>query len=302
VKLSIPLSIHNRAFLLGRALDSFLWQSLPPEEWEVILVDDLSTADQSEAYKRFLGKINLRHVYFDHTRHFMFKEKNPGWTPGQPKNWWKTPALTTNVGCFLSRAPVVGLFHPEILHAPDNFAKAVSILSVKPGYLFGKCWLGDQAVNDWITKKWPGPSWAEVVEKSGVQTCKFFKEEERYWYVSFLQREAVVKIGGVDFQYMHGNSYEDCDFKERVNRAGFPDIVDFSLQGIHQDHSSETDPHRIRDQKWLDSEVVNGQLFRTRLHRDGFPQPVNANVDWTANECVTRVVEYKVGSDKPVLT
>jgi glycosyltransferase involved in cell wall biosynthesis len=302
MKLSVPLSIHNRARLFGRALLTYGWQTLPPEEWEIVLVDDMSTEDQSAAYRPWLGRINLRHVYFDHTRHPLFKAKNPGWKPGMPKNWWKTPALTTNLGCHLSRAPFLGLFHPEILHAPENFEKAIARLVEKPSYLFGKVWLGSQDVNRWLDARpgWISDGWKPFLAASGAEKCRAFKDDELYWYCSFLPKEAVERIRGVDFTFMDGNSFEDCDFKERINLAGFPDVLDYSIQGVHQDHSDEKDTHRVRDQKWLDSEKRNFRIWRHRRTTKEYPNPANADIDWAASECVVKIVEYQVGSMEPV--
>src|SRR5687768_1571919 len=79
MRLSVVLSVHNRTKLLRRALDSYVLQTLPPREWEVILVDDMSTEDLSTAYRDLLGKLNVTHVKMDHTRHAVFQERNPNW-------------------------------------------------------------------------------------------------------------------------------------------------------------------------------------------------------------------------------
>jgi hypothetical protein len=301
-KLSIPLSIHNRTALFRRALETYMWQTLPPEDWEIVLVDDCSTEDVGDAYRHLLGRINLRHIRFDHKLHLLFKERNPGWKLGDKEDWVHTPALTTNLGCYLSRAPLVGLFHPEVMHAPENFERAVSLLSKVPRYLFGKVWLGDKIVNEWLgaNGSLTELGWDKMMSQSSAAGCRAFKEDELYWYCSFLPKAAVEQIGGVDFEYMKGTSYEDCDFKERVNRAGFPDLLDTFIQGLHQDHSDEQESHRVRDREWYDKEAVNGNFFRTRLYASGFPKRANEGVDWTARECVTQVTEYRVGSSKPV--
>jgi glycosyltransferase involved in cell wall biosynthesis len=302
-KLSVPLSIHNRTTLFKRALETYMWQTLPPEDWEIVLVDDCSTEDVAEAYRPLLGRINLRHVRFDHKLHPLFKERNPGWKPGDKENWVHTPALTTNLGCHMSRAPVVGLFHPEVMHAPENFERAVRILSEKPRYLFGKVWLGDKAVNEWLGARdgLAGMGWDQMMYESGAFRCRAFKDDELYWYCSFLPKRAVERVGGVDFEFMKGVAFEDCDFKERINRAGFPDLLDKSIQGMHQDHSNEQEAHRIRNKEWYDKEAINGNFYRTRLYVSGFPERVNEAIDWTARECVVQVTEYRVGSTKPIL-
>jgi len=302
MKLSIPLSIHNRGALLRRALETFLWQSLPASEWEVILIDDRSTEDLREAYGPFLGKINLRHVYFDHTFHSIFRKRNPNWKPGDPEDWFKTPALTTNAGCYLSRAPFVGLFHPEVLHAPGNFETAVEILSKKDVYVFGKVWLGNWKTNKWLEAhpEWSRLGWANFLDEVKVTSLRAFSPDELYWYCSFLPKRVVEEIGGVDFAYLSGNSYEDCDFRERVIRKRCPALWEPAIQGIHQDHSQEKEAHRIRNARWYESEMENEFLFRNRDFDRWTGGPANDGIDWTAKECISRIVEYRLGSEKPI--
>jgi len=300
--LSIPLSIHNRSSLLRRALESYLWQSLPPAEWEVLLIDDGSTENLSEAYEAFLGKINLRHVFFDHTRHERFRRRNPAFKRGDPEDWFKTPALTTNAGSYLARAPFVGLFHPEVLHAPDNFRRAVDQLKAKEAYLFGKVWLGDRLMNRWLEShsSWTQGGWEAFLSDSSADRLRAFSPSELYWYCSFLPRRAVQAVGGVDFEYLDGNSYEDCDFRDRIVRKGFPSVFDPLIQGLHMDHSSETEAHRIRDSRWYESERRNELLYRNRDFGLWTGSPANSSADWTARECIVQIVEYGIGSRKCV--
>lgn len=302
MKLSIPLSIHNRGALLARALGTFEWQTLPPSDWEVILLDDRSTEDLSEAYRPFLGRINLRHVFFDPTRHPIFRRRNPDWEPGRPEDWHKTPALTTNAGAWLARAPFLGLFHPEVLHAPENFERAVETLDRRNVYLFGKTWLGTKEINRWLTEHpdWRERGWSDFFERSGARRAPSFGPGELYWYCSFLRKSVVEKVGGVDFEYLDGNSYEDCDFRDRVVREGCATEWDPRIQGLHQDHSTETERHRLRDEKWLESERRNRHLYLNRDYNRPQWSAANGRFDWTARECVARVVEYRVGSCDPV--
>lgn len=303
ILVSANLSIHNRAHLFKRALDGYAWQSLPPEKWEIVLVDDMSTDGLAEAYAPYIGKINLRHVLVDHTKHPIFQKRNPNWEPGAKKNWYHTPAITLNVGFSMMEAPVTCLCHPEILHSPHNFERAADRFLLKRDrqFLFGTTYLGTQATNqkldadrEWTTKGWSGfLDWAdrEALEKYGY---------EKYWYTSFLPTAAAVTVGGVDFAYLNGVAGEDDDFRERVRLAGWEGIHDKDIEGFHQDHSHEGEDHRRRDtEAWARGLEVNRATFYGRKEA-GFPIQTNRSGDWSARECVVGVTRYRVGIKEPV--
>lgn len=302
VMLSAVLSIHNRRQLFERALHTYLRQTLPPEEWEIVLVDDLSTVDLRPAYEPFLGRINLTHVYLDHTRHFLFRRRNPNWVPGMDKDWFHTPALSINAGASLARGKYLALCHPEVLHGPQNFSRAISILEQTPAYLFGKTFLGDRRVNQFleINSCWSEMAWDQLIEYfQANMPMRFFGPMELYWYTSFLPKAAVEAVRGVDFKYLNGVAAEDDDFRDRVERAGWKAIYSADLEGLHQDHSDETEAHRDRTTlRWEEGLKRNRLLYYTRRNDNAFPPPaeINRDVDWTASECIAKTVEYRVGS------
>jgi hypothetical protein len=272
---------------------------MPPKDWEIILIDDMSTEDLSKTYNHLRGKINLRHVKMDHKRHIVWKTRNQNGTTGDFENWFHTPAISNNIGFHLARGSVICLCHPEILHAETNFEVAYRRLQTEKTYLFGKTYLGTQVANQWLNEN---PSWMAswkwddyIREINKVDPLKAFGPTELYWYTSFLPKEAVVKIQGVDFSYLNGVAGEDDDFKERVRLAGWPPIYAPEIQGFHQDHSDEKEKHRLRDTKeWEDGLRQNRQVFSTRVKYSGFPMPANQGFDWTAQDCIVSIDESKV--------
>lgn len=301
VVVSSVLSIHNRSKLFKRALYGYLWQTMPAESWEIILIDDLSTEDLSETYKPLLGRINLRHVKFDHTKHPIFQKKNPNWTPGQKKNWYHTPALTINLGMHLARGPIISLCHPEILHAPENFELASVRILNQEAYLFGTTYLGTQDSNLWLDKNpsWVNFGWQGFLSRVAAQNLPQYKDE-CYWYTSFLPRKVARTIGGVDFSYLDGVAGEDDDFRDRVRRAGWDPVWAPELEGFHQNHDNETESHRIRTtEAWRKGLEHNRNLYRQRQKSGWYPAPANSNCDWTSRECFVEEVRYTVGSREP---
>lgn len=298
VVVSSVLSIHNRSKLFKRALYGYLWQTMPAESWEILLIDDLSTEDLSKTYEPLVGQINLRHIKFDHTRHPLFKAKNPGWKPGMKKNWYHTPALTINLGLHLARGPIISLCHPEILHAPENFElAAVRILNEDGVYLFGTTYLGTQDTNRWLDKNpsWINFGWKGFLGRIAAQTCEKYTNE-KYWYTSFLPRKAGREIGGVDFEYLNGVAGEDDDFRDRVDRAGYATIWAPEIEGFHQDHSDEGEAHRVRTtDDWKRGLAHNRALYQERKKINHYPSPANKSTDWTARECFVEERRFTVG-------
>lgn len=309
ILVSSVLSIHNRSRLFKRALDGYLWQTLPPDNWEIVLVDDMSTENLRETYRHLIGKINLRHIYMDHTRSPIFKERNPNWKAGDAfENWFHTPALSNNLGFYFARGPVISLCHPEILHAPGNFVKAIEKLAANSKQnLFGRTYLGTQDHNraldadpDW-TRGGRG-NWEEFINRMGGKVPSF-GPTELYWYTSFLTRETCWQIRGVDFKYLGGVAGEDDDFKLRAEKqAGCIPVSAYDeIFGFHQDHADEKEQHRRRDNKvWEDALARNRALFYGRKDNDTWPQ-ANPDVDWTAAECIVDIHDYTVGETAPVI-
>lgn len=290
-------------------------QTMPPEEWEIVLVDDMSTEDLSQTYRHLIGKINLTHVWIDHTLHPVFKERNPNWGRRDNfENWFHTPALSINVGSFLARGETVCLCHPEILHAPWNFVTAHRTLSFEKAkfFIFGQTYLGTQEMNRELEgSSWTVGGWERLLDRFGGRArIPKFGPTELYWYTSFLPKAAIEKVGGVDFAFLHGVAGEDDDFKERVARAGWVPYFEPGIEGFHQDHSDEGG-HRDRStEAWKAGLNRNRALLFARLGQrrpefgpapcpPGFPAPANQGMDWTARETVVVARRYEVGSSVP---
>ena len=305
LKVSAVLSIHNRSRLFHRALYGYLSQTMPASDWEIVLVDDMSTEDLSEAYKPFLGALNLRHIKMDHRKNVVWKQRNPNGTTDAFENWYHTPCLALNLGFYLARGSVICLCHPEILHAPQNFAYAYLKLIEKKekNYLFGTTYLGTLSMNKWLNEhqNWTSLGWyGFLTQVNHIEPLTCFKPNELYWYTSFLTKEAVEKVGGCDWDYLHGAAGEDDDFKERVSLAGWPPTRVHEIQGFHQDHSDEKEKHRQRNTKfWEDGLARNRKTFTLRKTISGFPIPANPGFDWTAKECLVSETSYVVGKKEP---
>ena len=299
ILVSAVLSIHNRSRLFRRALDGYLWQTLPRESWEIILIDDMSNEDLSDTYKHLIGQINLTHLKMDHTRHPVWKARNPNGTKGAFENWYHTPALSINLGASFARGSVICLCHPEILHAPHNFEEAVLALNQNYSFLFGLTFLGNLSMNAYLNgnSDWTKHGWDPFLKKMRDNgQLMNFRPNELYWYTSFLPKRAIETIGGVDFSYLDGVAGEDDDFKDRVQKAGCLPVYYPKIQGFHQDHSDEKEKHRQRNTEfWNKGLEHNRALLSARRKTGSYPQHANQGYDWRARETLVEILEYKVG-------
>lgn len=293
IKVSAVLSIHNRSKLFKRALEGYLWQTLPPQEWEILLLDDMSTEDLRQTYEHLIGKINIRHIRMDHTRHPVFKKRNPGWRRGDHENWYHTPAITMNAGFARAKGEVICLCHPEILHAPRNFETAVRMLTQQASFLFGTTYLGTQETNSWLdARPWSSLGWDGFLAGCGAANLQKYGYE-CYWYTSFLPREGAHAIGGVDFEYLNGAAGEDDDFRNRMAMAGWAPLHVEAIQGFHQDHSHEREIHRRRDTSHWDAGLAaNRKVYTSRRDSGSYPYPANVGMDWAAKDCVVEETIY----------
>ena len=63
VEISVVICTHNRAGYLTKALQSLSAQSLNPDSYEVIVVDNGSTDNTREVYENIIGKTNWIYVH-----------------------------------------------------------------------------------------------------------------------------------------------------------------------------------------------------------------------------------------------
>src|SRR3954454_12673271 len=110
VKVSVVIPVYNTRRYLAECLDSVLAQDLPPEEFEIVAVDDGSTDGSGELLDRYAAQhSNLRVIHQD----------NSGW-PGRPRNVGRD----ASAGSYVFFADSDDCLGPEALRRMWDFAVA----------------------------------------------------------------------------------------------------------------------------------------------------------------------------------
>jgi SAM-dependent methyltransferase len=122
IKVSVIVSTFNRGSLLRRALETYLTQTLPADEWEYLLVDDGSSDDTLEVCREFKARgLPLR--VLDAARD-LGKPKEPG--------KWRDGCALRNAASLFAFGEVLVSSHPEIMAPPDALRVAYDAATAEP--------------------------------------------------------------------------------------------------------------------------------------------------------------------------
>lgn len=275
MKLSVIIPIFNRVNLFTLGLKSLVANNFPKNDWELIVVDDRSTMDVSEAWKDL--DINVKHIRIDPQTHHAYRG-------------YHTPALAINIGIKHASGDVICITQPEILHDKENLQRGYD-QALQNTQVFGKVMLTTGAFTKTILQEHnQGHSfdvyWADGLEKAG----HVFPDNELYWYVYFVKKTHALAVHGVDEEYLKGVYAEDDDFKERLRIWGILPELNRGIRGIHIDHSFEKDLYKKQDRTayfWAKGAEVNRKRFYDWLNSERTKADAVANGDdWGSDKYV----------------
>lgn len=170
---SICLYTHNRAQLLAQALESVCAQTLPADQFEIIVVDNRSTDDTRPVVEKFASRFkNLRYCYEEHLG--SANARNRGWREARGQvigfidDDGKAPHEWLNVA-----ARVVRTYSPDLFGGP-----------IYPFY--------DAPKPDWFRDAYG------TLTPSGPS--RFLDSPDEYLYGSnlFVRRSLLQAVGGFD--------------------------------------------------------------------------------------------------------
>lgn len=278
IKVSVILSIYNRIDLFKRSLDMYSKQSMPKEEFELVIIDDQSTDDILELCKKYSKIYNLQFQYI-----LIDKDK------GVIKPGAHTPALSNNIGIKHSRGSVLVITGPETLVRENSLEVTWEV--VNKGY----CLYGDIFRSSDLFVRELEKIYNYEMNFDDILLIPGAKHDASvmkgwWWYYMAARKENFLAINGVDENFMRGVSGEDDDIALRMSFSGVPLLREHNIVGIHQDHtkSDKNDFHNYRfDRKeWKRLRTKNTDLLHEWIkHKD----PVaNKNIDWGTEKAIMK--------------
>lgn len=243
MKVSVIISVcDNRHDMFQRSLDTWAKQTMPKDQFEIIVVDDADRTDLKELCKKYANSHGLvfQYIRVDNSKSVM------------PVKTF-LPIVTNNVGFRKARGEVVVITGPETLQAEKNLEVAYTMRNRKQ-CAYGLVYRSNLEFMDKIKH-----SWSDLSESSfdNLLQIRGSKADCRtrpphppaYWYLMAVAKEHVESINGIDERFAQGICAEDDDFANRMEMSGVQPMFEHKMVGIHQDHSREDqkDPkHAIR--------------------------------------------------------
>ncbi|MGD9047072.1 MAG: glycosyltransferase, partial [Anaerolineae bacterium] len=205
--ISVVMPTFNRADAIGLTLQHLGRQSLPPDQFEVVVADDGSTDATA-------GIVAAQSTPF---RLVYCRQENRG------------AAAARNLGCLRARAELLVLLDSDVITAPSLLEQHAQRHAGRPRHLV----IGRM-------KPWPGierPWYEEALDPEGVGrdygdwpgTVPF---HFAYTCNMSVTRGALEEIGGFDASFPAAG-FEDTEFAYRAGQMGYPLSYEPEALGYH---------------------------------------------------------------------
>ena len=279
IKNSVIISVKDRSDFLDRTLYTYAKQTMPLNEFEMVIIDDNSKEDILKICKKHseINKLNFQYIKVDTTKG-VFPQKG------------FTPALTNNIGFKNARGSVLIITGPETLQSNVNMEVTWEICKdVK--CVYGVVYRSNAAFVDKLKENQKWTQYGSFSEILSIPGSKFEKPDLTgfWWYYAAARKEYLMNINGVDERYMMGIAAEDDDFAERMRLSGVQLLHDQRIVGIHQDHEREDRVHpdhkfRFNKKEWNTLRNHNCNLLHKCIAKKDFI--ANKNIDWGTEKAI----------------
>ena len=278
IKNSVIISVKDRLEFLDRTLYSYGRQTMPKEQFEIVIVDDGSKDDLLSLCKSHARRSGLQFQYIKiDTKKGAIAQKG------------FTPALSNNIGFKHARGLVLIVTGPETLQNEINMDETWASCQ-GPKAVYGYVYKSGQRFVDALRckKSWHEHSFEDILSLPGAKEIRP-NTSGFWWYYVAARKEYILKINGVDERYMRGICGEDDDFANRLNFLGLTLQYNEKITGIHQNHYREDkkdNVHSIRfDRKYWQS-LRSHNLRLLDACRESCEPIANKNIDWGTENAV----------------
>jgi glycosyltransferase involved in cell wall biosynthesis len=242
LKCTVIIPTYNRSRLLGHTLCSLTGQTMPKDEFEVLVVDDGSSDDSQAVAESYAGRLRLQYFFL-------------------PDQGFRA-AAARNVGVRHARADVCVfvddgmLLHPRFLsehvksHAGSDLPLAVC------GYSYGHknteegTWDLEAEVDvtdpsGAIEKLAAKPQWEDIREDFYAKYTDDFHDLPApwliYWSNNVSARTAQIRAVGMFDENFRSWGGEDVDLGYRLHCDGARFVVNRNAKAVHLPHPKDPD-------------------------------------------------------------
>lgn len=204
--ISVIYPIRGRFELLRNTIESIeAYAKGIKDKFEIIIVDSLGEEQLIRYCERKKKEWDLTYVHYQYPN-----------TKGR-----HSPAYAFNLGVRLSKYNSVVLTSPEIMHETEVIEQLLD-------------YVGSNVICKVRDVKQNGKFGIALVSST------FRADNPGMYFIGMYNKEDYETIGGIDEQFMEGESFEDTDFGVRFKAAGFDHIVCDQIVGHHQFHRRVT--------------------------------------------------------------
>ena len=231
MKVSVVISIcDNRTTFFERSLDTWVRQTLPKKDFELVVVDDAQRDDIKELCLKYHKECGIQ---FQFIRIDNSKCDVPITT--------FLPILTNNVGIRKANGDVIVITGPETLQHKYNLETAATMINRKQ-CAYGTCYKSNSDFVVELDKNWVALRDKDIrclLQIDGAAMTCYTRPPHppAYWYIMAVAKKYIENIGGVDERFATGYCAEDDDFANRMKMSGVDPVFEYKMIGIHQDHS-----------------------------------------------------------------
>lgn len=286
MKVSVVISVcDGRDHLFEKSLDTWVNQSIPYKDFELVIVDDANR----HYIRNLIYEYNKLGLQFQYIR----VNKNLADVPITTF----LPILTNNVGIRCSRGQVIVITGLETLQAEKNLEISYEFANRKEcGY--GLVFRSNIDFVDYTNHFWeelkPQPFACLLGIRGAQAECRTRPPHPpAYSYFVCCRKEYIEDIGGYDEDFNQGVFAEDDDYANRMKLSGITPVFEHRILGIHQDHSREDmkdENHNLR----FTSEI---NILRKRnielLNKNQKERKIIANQDHTWGDPKT-IIEHGI--------